>query len=107
MISASGWIAVNSWIILDLTAALLEKLGIPGTPFAKVVLVLVIMAIQVGLATLGFYAIRTFEKYTAPITLIILVAMSVVAWTSGDINWGFAGGGGGGDRGRAGGGGGG
>jgi purine-cytosine permease-like protein len=26
-----------------------------------------------------------------PITLVILVAMSVVAWTSGDINWGFAG----------------
>jgi purine-cytosine permease-like protein len=49
------------------------------------------MAIQVGLATLGFYAIRTFEKYTVPITLVILVAMSVVAWTSGDINWGFAG----------------
>ena len=91
MIIATGWIAVNTWIILDLTAALLEKLGIPGTPFAKVVLVLVIMAVQVGLATLGFYAIRTFEKYTVPITLIILVAMSLVAWTSGDINWGFAG----------------
>ena len=91
MIIATGWIAVNTWIILDLTAALLEKLGIPGTPFAKVVLVLVIMAVQVGLATLGFYAIRTFEKYTVPITLVILVAMSVVAWTSGDINWGFAG----------------
>ncbi len=91
MIIATGWIAVNTWIILDLTAALLEKLGIPGTPFAKVVLVLVIMAVQVGLATLGFYAIRTFEKYTVPVTLVILVAMSVVAWTSGDINWGFAG----------------
>jgi len=91
MIIATGWIAVNTWIILDLTAALLEKLGIPGSPAAKVVLVLVIMAIQVGLATLGFYAIRTFEKYTVPITLVILVAMSVVAWTSGDINWGFAG----------------
>ncbi|MDQ4126508.1 MAG: cytosine permease [Actinomycetota bacterium] len=91
MIIATGWIAVNTWIILDLTAALLEKLGIPGTPFAKVVLVLVIMAVQVGLATLGFYAIRTFEKYTVPVTLIILVAMSIVAWTSGDINWGFTG----------------
>ena len=91
MIIATGWIAVNTWIILDLTAALLEKLGIPGTPFAKVVLVLVIMAVQVGLATLGFYAIRTFEKYTVPITLVILVAMSAVAWTSGEITWGFAG----------------
>ncbi|MDP9487604.1 MAG: cytosine permease, partial [Actinomycetota bacterium] len=57
----------------------------------KVILVLVIMAIQVGLATLGFYAIRTFEKFTVPVTLIILVAMSVVAWTSGNIQWGYAG----------------
>lgn len=91
MIIATGWIAVNTWIILDLTAELLERLGVPGTALTKVILVLVIMAIQVGLATLGFYAIRTFEKFTVPVTLVILVAMSVVAWTSGDINWGYAG----------------
>jgi NCS1 family nucleobase:cation symporter-1 len=98
MVIATGWIAVNTWIILDLTTALLERLGIPGSPLVKVVLVLVIMAVQVGLATLGFYAIRTFEKYTVPITLAILVAMSIVAWTSGNINWGFAGEAEGGDR---------
>src|SRR5215210_6216560 len=91
MVIATGWIAINTWIVLDLTSALLEKLGIPGTPTTKVVLVLVIMGIQVGLATLGFYAIRTFEKYTVPVTLVILVVMSIVAWTSGDIDWGFAG----------------
>jgi nucleobase:cation symporter-1, NCS1 family len=91
MVIATGWIAVNTWIILDLTTALLERLGLPGTPLAKVILVLLIMAIQVGLATLGFYAIRTFEKYTVPITLLILVAMSLVAWTGGDVNWGYAG----------------
>jgi nucleobase:cation symporter-1, NCS1 family len=91
LIIATGWIAVNTWIILDLTAELLERVGLPGTALAKVILVLVIMAIQVGLATLGFYAIRTFEKYTVPITLIILVAMSLVAWTGGDVQWGYAG----------------
>ena len=91
LIIATGWIAVNTWIILDLTAELLERVGLPGTALAKVILVLVIMAIQVGLATLGFYAIRTFEKYTVPITLIILVAMSLVAWTSGEVQWGYAG----------------
>ena len=91
LIIATGWIAVNTWIILDLTSELLERVGLPGTALAKVILVLVIMAIQVGLATLGFYAIRTFEKYTVPITLIILVAMSLVAWTGGDVNWGYAG----------------
>lgn len=90
MVIATGWIAINTWIVLDLTAELLGRLGFPGTPATKVVLVLLIMAVQVGLATLGFYAIRTFEKITVPITLVVLVAMSIVAWT-GDINWGYAG----------------
>src|SRR5215210_5871879 len=48
IVIATGWIAINTWIVLDLTSALLEKLGIPGTPTTKVVLVLLIMAIQVG-----------------------------------------------------------
>jgi purine-cytosine permease-like protein len=91
MIIPTGWIAINTWIILDLTAELLTRIGIPGTAATKVVLVLLIMAVQVGLATLGFYAIRTFEKWTVPPTLLVLVAMSIVAWTSGDINWGYAG----------------
>ncbi|MBX6764881.1 MAG: cytosine permease [Rubrobacteraceae bacterium] len=87
----TGWIAINTWIILDLTTTLLKLIGIPDTTFTKVAVVLVIMSIQVGLATLGFYAIRTFEKWTVPVTLLILVAMSVVAWTSGSIDWNFAG----------------
>jgi NCS1 nucleoside transporter family len=91
IIIPTGWIAINTWIILDLTAALLEGLGIPGTALTKIILVLVIMGIQVGLAALGFYAIRTFEKWTVPVTLVVLVAMSLVAWTSGEINWGYAG----------------
>jgi nucleobase:cation symporter-1, NCS1 family len=91
IVIATGWIAINTWIILDLSVALLEKLGIAGTPATKVVVVLVLMAIQVGLATLGFYAIRTFEKWTVPITLVILVAMSIVAWSSGEIQWGYTG----------------
>jgi purine-cytosine permease-like protein len=91
IVIATGWIAINTWIILDLSVALLEKLGIPASPSTKVVVVLALMAIQVGLATLGFYAIRTFEKWTVPITLAILVVMSIVAWSKGNIVWGFAG----------------
>ena len=91
IVIATGWIAINTWIILDLSVALLDKLGIPDSATTKVVVVLVLMAIQVGLATLGFYAIRTFEKWTVPVTLVILVAMSVVAWSKGNIDWGFAG----------------
>ncbi len=91
IIIPTGWIAINTWIILDLTATLLELIGVPGTALTKVIVVLTIMAIQVGLATLGFYAIRTFEKWTVPPTLLILVAMSIVAWTGGDVNWSYAG----------------
>ena len=91
LVIPTGWIAINTWIILELSATLFEKIGIPGTSVTKVILVLVIMSVQVGLATLGFYAIRTFEKWTVPLTLIVLVAMSIVAWTKGDIDWNFAG----------------
>ncbi len=91
MIIPTGWIAINTWIILELSATLLEKIGIPGTALTKVTVVLVIMGVQVGLAMLGFYAIRTFEKWTVPLTLIVLVAMSIVAWTKGGIDWNYKG----------------
>ena len=91
LVIPTGWIAINTWIILELSATLFEKVGIPGTDVTKVILVLVIMAIQVGLATLGFYAIRTFEKWTVPLTLIVLVSMSIAAWTRSGIDWNFAG----------------
>ena len=91
LVIPTGWIAINTWIILELSATLFEKIGIPGTATTKVILVLVIMAIQVGLATLGFYAIRTFEKWTVPLTLIVLVAMSIVAWTRSGIDWSYTG----------------
>jgi NCS1 nucleoside transporter family len=91
IIIPTGWIAINTWIILELSATLLDRIGIPGTALTKVILVLVIMSVQVGLATLGFYAIRTFEKWTVPLTLIVLVAMSIVAWSKSNIDWNFAG----------------
>jgi NCS1 nucleoside transporter family len=91
LVIPTGWIAINTWVILELSATLFEKIGIPGTAATKVVLVLVIMGVQIALATLGFYAIRTFEKWTVPLTLLVLVAMSIVAWSKGTIDWNFAG----------------
>jgi purine-cytosine permease-like protein len=47
-----------------------------------------VMALQVGIGTYGFYAIRTFEKYTVTATVAIMVLMSVLAWTRpGVVNW--------------------
>jgi purine-cytosine permease-like protein len=48
------------------------------------------MVLQVGIGVYGFYAIRTFEKYTVPVTAAIMVLMSVLAWTRpGVVNWGL------------------
>jgi len=47
-----------------------------------------VMVIQVLIGLYGFYAIRTFEKYTVPVTAAIMVLMSILAWTRpGVVNW--------------------
>jgi len=47
-----------------------------------------VMVVQVVIGIYGFYAIRTFEKYTVPVTAVIMVLMSILAWTRpGVVNW--------------------
>lgn len=92
---AIGWCAVNTWIILDLVMALLGKLGVVQ-PDAhnygwKLAVAAVVMAIQVGISWLGYQAISTFEKWTVPPTILVLIGMSIVAWFHLHINWGYAG----------------
>ena len=90
-----GWCAVNTWIILDLVMALLGKLGMVDPTAnnygSKIAVALIIMAIQVGISFLGYHAIAAFEKWTVPPTIVVLVAMSVVAWFFLDIDWGYQG----------------
>ena len=44
--------------------------------------------LQVGIGTYGFRAIATFEKITVPVTLLLMVVMSIGAWTQpGVVNW--------------------
>jgi NCS1 nucleoside transporter family len=90
---AVGWCAINTWIILDLVIALFDKIGIHGGDGLKIGVSIVIMAIQVWLAAIGFRAIARFERWTVPITLVVLLAMTIVAWTSNktDVDWGYAG----------------
>jgi toxin CptA len=88
---ATGWCAVNTWIILDLVVALLGKLGVHGGTGLKVVIALVVMAAQVLIAAIGFRAIAAFEKWTVPITMVVIVAMSVIAWTRSGVHWDWAG----------------
>lgn len=88
---ATGWCAINTWIILGLVTSLFGVLGIDGGRGLQIATVLVIMAFQVFIAAYGFRAIAAFEKWTVPVTLVVLAAMTVVAWTRIDVDWGYAG----------------
>ena len=92
---AVGWCAVNTWIILDLVMALLGKLDLvdphDGNSAAKILVGVIIMPIQVTIAWFGYRAIASFERWTVPPTLVVLVVMSVVAWFHLDIDWCYAG----------------
>jgi toxin CptA len=90
-----GWCAVNTWIILDLVMALFGSLGWvdPTQPNYgwKIGVAAVIMALQVLIAFFGYKAIAAFERWTVPPTIVVLIAMSAVAWFGMDIDWGYAG----------------
>jgi nucleobase:cation symporter-1, NCS1 family len=88
---ALGWCALNTWVVLDLGVALLGKFGVTGSTGLKVVLVLAIMALQVGIAAVGIKAITVFEKWTVPLTIVVLIAMTIVAWTRLPVDWSYAG----------------
>lgn len=92
---AVGWCAVNTWIILDLVMALFGTLGLvdPGAPnySAKIIVAAIIMAVQVAISWIGYRAIAGFERWTVPPTIVVLVLMSLVAWTQLDIDWSYAG----------------
>ncbi|MFF9914926.1 purine-cytosine permease family protein [Streptomyces sp. NPDC013457] len=84
---AMGWVGVNTWVILDLAVAMLAKLGIHGGEGLKYVVAGVVMLVQLSLAVYGFYAIRSFEKYTVPLTALVMAAMTILALTQVDLNW--------------------
>jgi NCS1 family nucleobase:cation symporter-1 len=82
-----GWVGVNTWVVLDLTLGVLDELGVSGGTGLKYVIGFALMAVQAAIAIYGFYLIRTFEKYTVPVAALIMVVMSVLAWTKSDVTW--------------------
>lgn len=88
---AVGWCAINTWIILDLVVSLFGKLGVGGGTGVKIALAVLIMTVQVALAAVGYRAIARFEQWTVPVTLVVLAAMTVVAWTHSGVHWGYRG----------------
>jgi NCS1 nucleoside transporter family len=85
-----GWIGVNTYFPVKIAMAILGQFGIADTWFPTLVVITLIMVLQVGIGVYGFYAIRTFEKYTVPVTAVIMLVMSILAWTRpGVVNWGL------------------
>lgn len=82
-----AWVGVNSWVVLDLVLAVLEQIGIRGGLGLKIAVAAVIMAVQLALALYGFYAIRAFEKYTVPLTVAVMMVMTVVALARTHLDW--------------------
>ncbi|WP_214316526.1 purine-cytosine permease family protein [Nonomuraea sediminis] len=82
-----GWVGVNTWVVLDLVLAILARMGVHGGTGLKYLVAAIIMAVQLFLALYGFYAIRTFEKYTVPITVLLMAIMTVLAVTQADPSW--------------------
>jgi len=85
-----GWIGVNTYFPVVLAVAILGHFGVSGSFTVKFIVVTVIMLIQVAIGVYGFYLIRSFEKYTVPVTFGIMALMSILAWTRpGVVNWGL------------------
>jgi NCS1 nucleoside transporter family len=85
-----GWIGVNTYFPVKISMAILGQFGVPDTWLIEIVIMTVVMVLQVLIGVYGFYAIRTFEKYTVPPTIAIMVLMSALAWTRpGVVNWGL------------------
>ncbi|SDN03783.1 cytosine permease [Allokutzneria albata] len=82
-----AWVGVNTWVVLDLMLAVLRQLGVESGPWLKYVVAAVIMAVQLWLALYGFYAIRTFEKYTVPATVLVMAVMTVLALSQAKLDW--------------------
>jgi NCS1 nucleoside transporter family len=90
-LTALGWIGVSTYFPVKIAVAILGQFGIPPTWLTNLIIITALMLLQVLIGVYGFYAIRTFEKYTAPLTAAIMVLMSLLAWTRpGIVNWGLS-----------------
>ncbi len=82
-----AWIGVYTYVVLDLATYCLHRLGLPDSHVTEYSVAAVIMIIQLAIGTLGFYAIRTFEKWTVPVLGVVMAVMTVLAFSRGHVVW--------------------
>jgi NCS1 nucleoside transporter family len=89
-LTALGWIGVSTYFPVKIAVAILGQFGISDTWLTNLTVITIVMVLQVLIGFYGFYAIRTFEKYTVPVTAAIMALMSILAWSQpGVVNWGL------------------
>lgn len=88
--SSRSWIGVYTYVVLDLATYCLRDLGLPDSRATEYGVAAVIMVVQLTIGTLGFYAIRTFEKWTVPALGAVMAVMTVLAFSNGHIVWSHA-----------------
>jgi len=85
-----GWIGVNTYFPVKIAVAILGQFGVADNVMTNMVVITIVVVLQMLIGTYGFYAIRTFEKYTVPVTVAIMALMSFLAWSQpGVVNWGL------------------
>jgi NCS1 family nucleobase:cation symporter-1 len=91
LLMTMGWLGVNTWVVLDLVLGIFKHMGYdhPGTG-TKYAVGIGIMAVQCVIAIVGFYLIQSFEKYTVPVAAVIVIVMSILAWTKVNVVWGHS-----------------
>ncbi len=86
-----GWIGVNSVFSIQAAIQLLGLAGIPDTTLTKLVVVLGIYAVQIAIGAYGYYAITKFERIGVPLTMGLMVVLTILVFASGRLNLGYAG----------------
>jgi NCS1 nucleoside transporter family len=88
LLMTMGWLGVNTWVVLDLVLGIFRHMGYdhPGMG-TKYAVGIGIMAVQCVIAIIGFYLIQSFEKWTVPVAVVIVIVMSILAWTKVNIVW--------------------
>jgi hypothetical protein len=82
-----AWTGLNTYIVLSLATYCLHTLGLPNNRTTEYSVAALIMIIQLIIGTLGFYAIRSFEKWTAPVLAAVMAVMTVLAFSKRHVVW--------------------
>src|SRR4030095_16977636 len=72
-----GWIGVNTYFPVKIAVAILGQFGIGDTWLTNLVVCTIVMVLQVLIGIYGFYALRTCEKYTVPVTVVIMLIIRI------------------------------